>query len=157
MRKRIKIEFRRRRTGKTNYEKRMTMLKSSLPRLVVRKTNKYIIVQIVKSKEAQDYVVCCANSSELKKFGWSGSFKNISAAYLTGMLAAKKALEKKIKSAVPDFGIYRSTKGSKLYAVLKGAKTGGLEVNFKDEMAPNEERLMRGKEEQFKKVEQEMK
>jgi large subunit ribosomal protein L18 len=145
MTRRIKLEFR-----------RATMLKSEIPRLVVRKTNKYIIMQIVKNKEAQDQIICCANSIELKKLGWSGSFKNIGAAYLTGILIAKKAIEKKIKSVIPDFGIYRSTKGSKLYAALKGVKKGGIEINFKDEMAPSEERLMKDKEEQFKKIEKKL-
>jgi len=153
MTRRKKNEFKRRREGKTDYKRRASLLKSRIPRLVVRKTNRYIIVQIVKSEEAQDYVLCTANSSELKKMGLSGSLKNSGASYLTGLLVAKKAKEKKIKNAIADFGNYHSTKGGKIYAVLKGVSDGGIEINFDEKMAPPEEKIKKGiKEEQFKKI-----
>lgn len=136
MARKIKIEFKRRRKGKTDYKARAALLRSGIPRIVIRKTNQYIIAQIVRSEEAQDFVICTANSAELKKFGLSGSMKNKEAAYLTGILISKKALEKKIKNVVPDLGLYPSTKGSKLYAALKGAIDGGLSIKLKDGMAP---------------------
>ncbi len=137
----VKVRFRRRRESKTNYRKRYILLKSNEARLVIRKTNRYIITQIVKSKEAQDSTLCYVNSKELEKLGWSFSFKNIPAAYLTGFLIAKKAKEKKIKKVIIDVGLYRSTKGSKLYAVIKGVIDGGLEVSCKEEILPSEERI----------------
>ncbi len=42
---RYKVKFRRRREGKTNYYKRREMIKSGLPRLVVRRTNRYVIAR----------------------------------------------------------------------------------------------------------------
>lgn len=141
----VKVSFRRRRKRKTDYKARESFLKAKEPRLVIRKTNRYLIVHIVKSKEAQDFTLCYANSKELNKFGWHMGLKNIPAAYLTGLLIAKKAKEKGIKKVIVDIGLLRSTKGSKIYAVVKGAIDGGLSIPFKIEMAPSEERI-RGKD-----------
>jgi len=137
-----KVDFRRRREGKTNYSRRMKLLKSGKPRLVIRKTNKYIIAQIVKSKEAQDFVIAYANSKELAKFGWQHGFKNVPAAYLTGFLLARKA-KGKITDAILDIGLQRSTKGSRIYAAVKGAIDAGLQIKCSEKMW-NEERI-RGK------------
>ena len=41
------VPFRRKREGKTNYKKRLGLLKSKSLRLVVRKSNKHILVQLV--------------------------------------------------------------------------------------------------------------
>jgi large subunit ribosomal protein L18 len=119
----------------------MALLKSNLPRIVIRKTNKYIIAQIVKSKEAQDFTKLSANSKELSKLGWKFSLKNIPAAYLTGLLISKKALDKKIKKAILDSGLIPSTKESKVYAVLKGAIDGGLEIPYSEKILPDEKRI----------------
>ena len=102
-----------RKADKTDKTARFNFLKSKSPRLVVRKTNKYLITQIVTSKEVQDTIICSANSKELRNFGWTGSAKNLSAAYLIGVLIAKKAKEKGIKSSILDVGRYTSTKGSR--------------------------------------------
>lgn len=138
---RINIKYRRRHEKKTDYQARMEMLKSEFPRLIIRKTNKYIIAEIAGSKEAQDFVMCYANSKELQKLGWNLSMKNIPAAYLTGCLIASKAKKKNIKKVIVDLGIQRSTKGSKLYAVIKGAKDNGLDINCSAEIMPSEDRI----------------
>lgn len=137
---RIKVEVKRRREGKTDYGARVALLKSSRPRIVTRKTNRCIIAQISTTIGVQDFVVSGANSCELKKFGWKESLKNISAAYLTGFLLGKKVKDR-ITDAVADFGVYRSTKGSKLYAVIKGAADAGLKINYDGNMAPSEDRI----------------
>ena len=137
----IKLTFKRRRQGKTDYKARKIMLKAKEPRLVIRKTNKYIMAQIIKSKEAKDFTVCYANSKELSKFGWNLSFKNIPAAYLTGLLIAKKAKEKAIDKVIVDIGFYRSTKGSRFYAVVKGAIDGGLKIKCDPKIMPSDERI----------------
>ena len=59
--KQRKIDKRRRREHKTNYTKRLILLKGKVPRLVVRKTNKYIILQIIESSHAQDKVSYSVN------------------------------------------------------------------------------------------------
>jgi len=134
------VKFRRHIEGKTDYKARASLLESGLPRLVVRKTNLYIIAQIVSSKEAQDKVICTANSKELLSYGAEGSLKNIQAAYLTGFLIAHK-IRDKIKKAILDLGLQRSTKGSRCYAVLKGVLDAGLEVPHSKGMLPSEERV----------------
>lgn len=140
--KRITIKKRRRLEGKTDYNVRLKLLSSGIPRLVVRKSNQYITAQIVDSKEAQDFVIISVNSKELSKLGWKFSKKSIPAAYLTCFLLAKKLAEKeKIKKAILDIGLQRSTKGSRLYACLKGALDGGLEIPHSTEMFPAENRI----------------
>jgi len=136
-----KVKFRRRRAGKTNYKARLSLLKSGLPRLVARKSNRYITAQIVKSKEAQDFVVCCANSKELLKYGWPFSLKSIPAAYLTGFLLGTRAKKNKIKNVVLDIGLQRSTKGNRAYAVLKGAIDAGILAKYSEDVMPSKERL----------------
>lgn len=136
-----KISFRRRIEGKTNYDLRTKLLKSDKLRLVIRKTNKYIISQIVNSREAQDNTLVYANSKELSKFGWNFDFKNLPASYLTGFLISEKAKKNKIKKTILDLGLQRSIPGSRIYAVVKGAVDNGLEINCKEEMFPKEERI----------------
>jgi len=136
-----RVFFRRRREGKTDYKARMGLLMSGKPRLVVRKTNRYIIGQIVKSEGARDYVAVGINSKELAKFGWTNSFKNTPAAYLTGLLLGKKAVGEGIAKAVFDIGIQRSTRGSRIYAFLKGAIDAGLSLEYSKDVLPKEERI----------------
>ena len=102
-----KVVFKRRREHKTNYHLRTGLLKSNKPRLVIRKSNKYVIAQIVKSNEAQDFTIAYAISKELKGFGWNYGMKNLPAAYLTGFLVARKAEKQKIKEAIVDIGVQR--------------------------------------------------
>jgi len=66
----MKVGKRRRREAKTDYAKRIRLLKSNSPRLVFRKTNKYLIAQYIVSKEAKDEIKLGGNSKELLKFGW---------------------------------------------------------------------------------------
>ena len=139
-----KVQRRRRIEAKTDYKARFNLLKSEKPRLVVRKTNRYILIQIVESDIAQDKIIARASSKELIEKGWpkakEGSLKSLAAAYLTGLLIAKKA-GGKIKEAVFDAGLYRSVAGSRIYAALKGAVDGGLKVPHKSEILPDEEAL----------------
>ncbi len=135
-----KVNFRRRREHKTDYDSRIKLLQARKPRLVIRKTNKYIIAQIIKSEEAKDTTIAFAVSKELSKYGWNHGFKNLPAAYLTGLLIASKA-EGKIKEAIVDIGLQRSTRGSRIYAVIKGAIEGGLKINCDEKMFPENERL----------------
>jgi len=56
-------------------------------------------------------------------------------------LIAKKAKEKGIKKVIIDTGLYRSTKGSKIYAVVKGVFDYGLDIKFKEDVLPSEDRI----------------
>ena len=53
----LRIQKRRRRQGKTDYKARLNLLKSGFPRIVVRKTNKYVAVQYIESEDAKDKVI----------------------------------------------------------------------------------------------------
>lgn len=135
------LKLRRRFENKTDYKARLALLKSGLPRIVVRKTNKYVITQIIGSKEAQDFVICSVNSKELKKYGWNLSLKNIPASYLTGFLLGTIAKKNKVEKAILDLGLQRSTKGSKIYAVLKGCIDAGIDVTCSKDILPSEDRI----------------
>ena len=137
----FRMPLRRRREGKTNYRKRLKLLLSGKPRLVVRKTNRYIIAQIIEFDKKGDRTLVGILSKELKKYGWNYSFKNLPASYLTGLILAKKALEKGIKEAILDIGLHSSTKGSRIYALVKGCLDAGLKVPVSEEMLPEEKRL----------------
>ena len=97
---------RRRKEYKTDYKKRFELLKGSLPRIIFRKTNRYIIGQYVKSQAANDFVIVGVDSKELLDFGWPktllGSLKSLPASYLTGFLLGKKMQDKGEESAVLD-------------------------------------------------------
>ncbi|MEM4595345.1 MAG: 50S ribosomal protein L18, partial [Thermofilaceae archaeon] len=66
---RYKVPFRRRREGVTNYYKRRRLILSGKPWLVVRRTNRYIIAQIVKAEPHGDVTLVSAHSGELMKYG----------------------------------------------------------------------------------------
>jgi len=138
---RYKVRFRRRREGKTDYKKRLALLKSGLPRMVVRRTNRYIIVQFVRFRPEGDEVIAYAFSKELSRYGWPYGGKNTPAAYLTGYLAALRAKKAGVEKAVLDIGRFPSTKGSRLYAALKGALDAGIEIPHSPEILPEEDRI----------------
>lgn len=135
------MQFKRRHKGKTNYHKRLELLKSGSSRLVVRKTLKYINAQIADFDKKGDKILVAANSRELKKIGWNFACDNIPAAYLTGLLVGKRSVEKKINEAVLDTGLYQSVKGARIYATVKGAKDAGLSVPIDEDVMPTDERL----------------
>lgn len=63
------VQFRRRREGKTDYYKRLKLIVSDKPRMVVRKSNKHITCQLVEAKLEGDNTLVAAHSSELAKYG----------------------------------------------------------------------------------------
>lgn len=136
-----RMHFKRRREGKTNYKRRLKLLSSKKPRLVVRKSLKYIRAQIVEFDKKGDKTIVSAFSKELEKLGWKYSFKNLPASYLTGLLIGKRAIEKGLKEAILDIGLYPSTKESRIYACVKGALDAGLKIPVSEEVLPSEERI----------------
>lgn len=125
-------------------------------RLIVRFTNKDVICQVAYSKIVGDIVLSAAYSHELPKYGIKTGLTNYSAAYATGLLLARRLLSKypKLNQLYPgntenvgeqylveeaedgpkpfyallDVGLRRTSTGSKVFAALKGACDGGLEV-----------------------------
>jgi len=135
--------LKRRLNKKTDYRSRLALIKSGKTRLVIRKSLSNISVQFVNFKSSGDETIASAVSAELKKFGWTRG-GNTPAAYLTGLLAGKKAKEKNIKEAVLDIGLQTSTKGSRLYAALKGVVDSGISVQHSKDILPSDDRI-RGK------------
>ena len=122
------VPFRRKRQGKTYYKKRLRILSSNKPRFVARKSLKNLQISIVEYSQNGDKVIFTVSSNVLAKFGWKGDSGNLSSAYLVGLITGKKSLEKGIREAILDLGFYNSTKGSRLYAVLKGSIDAGLDI-----------------------------
>lgn len=135
------VKYRRKREGRTNYKKRLAMLKGNTSRLVIRRSNKSIVVQIVKYNPDGDNVVVTFNSTKLVSYGWNFSKKSLPAAYLTGLALGKIALAKGIENAIVDLGLQSPVAGSKLYATLKGVIDAGLKVPANENVFPSEDRI----------------
>ncbi|MEM4165938.1 MAG: 50S ribosomal protein L18 [Candidatus Bilamarchaeaceae archaeon] len=130
------VPFRRRKEKKTDYRKRAALLKSNLPRMVVRKTNRQVIVQFFEFSPRGDNCLVSVDAVRLKKIsGWEMKCNSWSA-YLAGLLAGKEALKKGIKDFVLDIGRQTPTKGSIVFAALKGAVDAGLQTKFSEEVIP---------------------
>ena len=137
-----KVPRRRRREGKTDYYKRYEMVKNRHIRVVVRRTNKYIIVQFVYPTPIGDYTLAAAHSRELVKyFGWRAGTKSTPAAYLTGFLAGLRASKLGITYAIPDIGLHRPVKYGRVFAAIKGVRDAGVTVPCDEEMLPPDERV----------------
>ena len=98
---RYQVKFRRRREGKTDYRQRKRLCaqdknkyQSPKYRLVVRFTNTKVICQITKALVDGDRVLCQATSTELARYGLKVGLKNYAAAYCTGLLVARRMLQK---------------------------------------------------------------
>ncbi|HOD85758.1 MAG: 50S ribosomal protein L18 [Methanoculleus sp.] len=135
------VPFRRRHEGKTDYYKRMALLSSGMPRMVVRKTNRQIIVQLIVPEVEGDRTIVSAYSTELAGYGYEGSGANTPAAYLTGMLFGVRALNAGYSEAILDIGLARAKPGARVFAALRGAVDAGLNVPYGESILPAEERL----------------
>lgn len=135
------VPYRRKREGKTDYKKRLRLLKSGGLRLVVRKSLKHIIVQFVAYDKDGDKTVLCTTSMELEKYGWQGYQRNIPAGYLVGLLCGIKAKQKHIDAAILDQGLYPARQGTVIYSVLKGVTDAGVAVPHDPSVFPEETRI----------------
>ena len=137
---------RRRKERKTDYLNRLKLLKSEKPRMVFRKTNKYIISQYVESESAQDKIIFGVTSKSLLNHGWPknlvGSLKSIPASYLVGYLSGKKILKEKLEKPIVDLGMHRVIKKTKIFAFIKGLIDSGIEISCSEENFPEEERIL---------------
>jgi len=127
-------------------------------RFVVRFSNKDITCQVISSKIKGDITHCAAYAHELPRYGLKVGLTNYSAAYCVGLLCARRLLQKynldgKFEGtaevtgeyedsyvhgndedgpnafhALLDVGLKRTTLGSKIFAAMKGAFDGGLEI-----------------------------
>ena len=137
-------QFRRRKSGETDYRRRLKLLKSGNARAVVRVSNTRTTCQLVTWKVDGDKVELSATGDDLiSRFGWpeSNSRKNLPASYLVGYALGKSALAAGHDQAVLDIGLAASTPGSRVFAALKGMVDAGLEIPHGDSVLPSEERL----------------
>lgn len=140
----MKYLKRRRAEQKTDYMRRMGMLKSGVPRVVFRRTNRYVVAQYIESHEAKDKILEGVTSKNLLDYGWpkemENSLKSMSAAYLTGFLIGKRIV-KGGKGSILDIGMIKAIKGGKVFAFLKGLKDSGVNINVDKENFPENSRV----------------
>ena len=132
--------MRRRREVRTDYHQRLRLLKSGKPRLVARPSNQHVTAQLITTGIDGDRTLASAHSSELESFGWNAPTGNLPAAYLTGLLAGKRALAADVEHAVLDIGLNTATPGSKVFAVQEGAIDAGLDVPHNEQVFADWER-----------------
>ncbi len=137
----MRLQHRRRREGKTDYHLRLGLIKSGFPRFVSRRSLSNMVCQIVKHDPSGDKILVSADSKELKSYGWKAGTGNVSASYLTGLLAGVRAKAAGIEDAIFDIGLWRATKGNRLFASLKGALDAGLKVSHSSDILPADERI----------------
>ncbi|RDB22682.1 60S ribosomal protein L5-B [Hypsizygus marmoreus] len=169
---RFQVKYRRRREGKTDYYARKRLVtqaknKYNAPkyRLVVRFTNKTIVVQIVYARLQGDFVLTAASSRELPRYGINHGLTNWAAAYATGLLCARRALTKlgladKYEGVTEadgtftvtetldeedaprpfkcylDVGLKRTSTGSRVFGAMKGASDGGIYIPHSEKRFP---------------------
>ena len=139
---RYRVPFRRRRKGKTNYRARRALVLSRVPRLVIRLSLKNVIVQVIEAEATGDKVIVSAHSRELAKtYGWLSNGGNIPAAYLTGLICGFKATASGVETAFLDIGLHLPSKGTRIFAALRGVLDAGVEVPHGEDILPDEDRL----------------
>jgi len=170
---RFQTKYKRRRATKTDYYARKRLItqaknKYNAPkyRLVVRFTNRDIIMQIVTSEIGGDKVFVSAYAHELRAYGIEHGLTNWAAAYATGLLIARRALHKlglnetftgveeadgeytlteaadedgetrRPFKAHLDVGLARTSTGARVFGAMKGASDGGILVPHSENRFP---------------------
>ena len=132
------VGYRRRREGVTKFSKRLSLIKGRKTRMVVRKSNRNLVIQFVDFDAKGDKTQFIFNSVQLKKlFKWP-SARNSWTAYLAGLYAGKEAAKKGVKEVIPDIGRHTPTKGSVVFAAIKGAADAGIKCAFSDDVVPTD-------------------
>ena len=140
---RYHVKTRRHRDGRTDYRRRLGLLRSKKIRLVIRRSLKQIRIQFIEYNNKGDKILLTIQSNELiKNHNWKYPVGSTPAAYLTGLIAGKKAQEAGINNCILDIGRQRSTKGSNLYAAMKGVIDAGITCPHNKDMIPANERLI---------------
>jgi large subunit ribosomal protein L18 len=136
------LKYRRRREGKTNYHKRLKLLQSGKPRMVIRRSNTGMVCQFVRYEAAGDKVVAQATAADVRKAGLAAvSGKSVPAAYLIGYAAASRAKKAGVTEAIVDIGLHTASKGNRLFAAVKGAIDAGVEIPVNEDVLPPQDRL----------------
>lgn len=137
-------QYRRRKTGETDYRRRLKLLRSGMARAVVRVSNTRVVCQLTNFSVVGDKVEVSTTGDDLvSKYGWpeDASRKNLPACYLTGFALGKTALAAGHDEAVLDIGLAASAAGSRVFAALKGMVDAGLEIPHGESVLPDEDRI----------------
>jgi len=127
------------REDKTNYRKRSAILIGRHLFVTVRISDQNVAAQVLKPTSTGDIVIASAHSRELAEHGWKGTFNNLPACYLTGMLLGKKAMQKEIDAAVLYIGKNHFT--SRVGACTKGIVDAGVSMPVSTDSLPDEDRI----------------
>jgi large subunit ribosomal protein L18 len=138
---RYRVQFRRKREGKTDYRKRLKLLLSGKPRFVVRVSSKHVQVQVSKASPVGDATLFSAHSRQLAEYGWKGGTSNLPSAYLVGFLCGHRATKSEVTECILDLGMHGPVRGAKVFAALKGAVNAGMKISHGKEVLPKEERI----------------
>jgi large subunit ribosomal protein L18 len=103
---------------------------------------KHAIAQVIEAETIGDKVLVSAHSNELaKKFGWLTNSGNIPSAYLTGLLCGFKAKANGLEKAYLDIGLHIPSKGTRVFAAMKGFVDAGIDVPHSEAILPSESRI----------------
>ena len=127
------------REDKTNYRKRSAILIGRHLFVTVMISDQNVAAQVLKPTPTGDNVIASAHSRELAEHGWKGTFNNLPACYLTGMLLGKKATQKEIDAAVLYIGKNHFT--SRVGACMKGIVDAGVSMPVSTDSLPDEDRI----------------
>ena len=139
-----RLRPKRRRQGKTDYHRRLRLLRSGAPRAVVRVSNTQVICQLVSYNPEGDIILQSVNGKSLTdSYSWPDdvSKKSIPACYVAGYALGKKAMSAGNHEAVLDIGLAASSPGSRVFSALKGMIDAGLDIPHGTSVLPSEERL----------------
>ena len=138
-----RLRYRRRRTGETDYRRRLKLLKSGQHRAVVRVSNTQVTCQLVKYDVDGDKVLVSCSGKSISALGWpeTASNKSIPASYVIGYLMGSKAAKLGCNDAVLDIGLSAASSGSRNFAALKGMVDAGLNIPHDESVLPSEERI----------------
>merc|ERR1711955_182722 len=132
-------------------------------RMIVRFSNTDVTCQIAYARLEGDIVISAAYSHELPRYGVKVGLTNYAAAYCTGLLLARRTLQKfKLDSvyegqtevdgemycvednddgpgafrACLDVGLARTSTGARVFGAMKGAVDGGLDIPHSEKRVP---------------------
>merc|ERR1712233_31057 len=132
-------------------------------RMIVRSSNTDVCCQIAYARLEGDIIICAAYSHELPRYGAKVGLTNYAASYCTGLLLARRILQKfnldtvyegntEINGelynvednddgpgafrACLDVGLARTSTGAKVFAAMKGAVDGGLDIPHSEKRFP---------------------
>ena len=103
-------------------------------------SNRYIRLQLITAEKEGDRTHVAAISSELLGYGYSGGLANAPAAYLTGLLFGRRAVDAGYDEMILDKGLQRQVAAGTIYAALRGALECGVAIPHDAGVLPDDAR-----------------